>query len=104
MYDWWQFVLLHHYHKKATQNQTPKSFRICFNQTNSDVVVAMAQYSASAEEREVVDCFLDFHGTKESSKNKQNPVIDLLESLHLAQLESQNPLSFREEEDDKKIH
>ena len=46
----------------------------------------MALYSASAEEQDIVICFLDFHETKESPRNMQKLVVDFLESGQLAQL------------------
>ena len=42
-------------------------------------------YSASTEDLETIDCFLDFHETNESPKNTQNPVVDLLVSTQDAQ-------------------
>lgn len=43
-------------------------------QTNSQVVTARARYSASAEEREVVVCFLDLQDTRESPRKMHKPV------------------------------
>ena len=50
----------------------------------SQVQIAIALYSASAEDLETVDCFFDFHETNESPMNIQYPVIDLLVSGHVA--------------------
>ena len=44
----------------------------------------MARYSASAEDWDTIDCFLDFHDIKESPKNTQYPVVDLLVSTQEA--------------------
>ena len=43
---------------------------------------AKALYSASAEDRETVACFLDFQEIMESPMKMHNPVIDLLVSRH----------------------
>ena len=59
---------------------------------SSQAVVAMALYSASAEDRETVACFLDFQEIRESPRKMQNPVTDLRESGQPAQSASQNPL------------
>jgi hypothetical protein len=48
----------------------------------------MALYSASADDLEIVLCFLDFHEIKESLIKTQYPVIGLLVSGHAAQSES----------------
>lgn len=50
------------------------------NQISSLVVAARAWYSASADKRETVDCFLDFQEINESPRKIQKPVMDLLES------------------------
>ena len=46
---------------KGSGWEIPKSARSCFNQLSSQVVTAMARYSASAEERATVVCFLVRH-------------------------------------------
>jgi hypothetical protein len=58
-------------------------------------VDAIALYSASAEDRETVVCFLDFQEIKELSRKTQKPVTERLESKQPAQSESQNALSCR---------
>ena len=60
----------------------------------------MALYSASAEDLDMVVCFLDFQETKESPRKMQKPVVDLLESGQEAQLASKNCIK---EEAAKKI-
>lgn len=54
-------------------------------QTISHVTLAILLYSASAEEREAVVCFLDFQETRELNIKIQKPVTDLLESGKVAQ-------------------
>ena len=49
-----------------------KSRNNCLNQIISQVVEAIAIYLASAEDRDIVACFLDFHETRESPRNMQN--------------------------------
>ena len=80
-----------------------KSRNNCLNHIISQAVEAIALYSALAEERDIVACFLDFHETKESPRKMQNPVIDLLESKHLPQSTSQNALNLKLDLADKKI-
>ena len=52
--------------------------------TISHVATAMALYSASAEDLETVNCFLDFQDTKESPMKMLYPVTDFLVSEHEA--------------------
>ena len=65
-----------------------KSLSRANSQVISQVALAIALYSASAEERETIGCFLDFHEIKESPRKMQKPVTDLRESGHRAQSES----------------
>jgi hypothetical protein len=58
--------------------------------------MAMALYSASAEDLETMDYFLERHEMRESPKKMQKPVTDLRVSEHPAQSESQNPLNCKE--------
>ena len=51
----------------------------------SETATAMALYFDSAEDRETVCCFLDFHEIKDSPRKTQNPVTDLLVSGQEAQ-------------------
>ena len=80
----------------------PKSCNNCLIQSNSLVVAAKARYSASADEREMVDCLLDFHDTKESLRKTQTPETDLHESGQEAQSASEKAVSFKEEREEKK--
>lgn len=57
------------------------------------LVPGRARYSASAEERDVVDCFFDFQETKESPRKIQKPVTERLVSGQEAQSASQKALS-----------
>lgn len=61
-----------------------------------------ARYSAYMELLEMVFCFLDFHEIKESPRNTQNPVTDLLVSKHPAHSESLNAHSVNDDLADKK--
>jgi hypothetical protein len=75
-----------------------KSRRRENNQVSSQEQVAIDQYSASAEERETVCCFLDFQEIRASPRKTQNPVIECRESEQAAQSLSQKALSLRYEE------
>lgn len=50
--------------------------------TISHEATTIARYSASADNRETVCCFLDFQDINEPPRKTQNPVIDLLVSTH----------------------
>ena len=63
------------------------------SQVISQVVIAMALYSASPEDLETIDCFLECQEMRESPRKTQNPVTDLRVSEQPAQLESQKALS-----------
>lgn len=56
---------------------TPRSRSKPRNQTTSHTVLAMDRYSASAHDRETVDCFFVFHESNDSPSLMQKPVIDL---------------------------
>ena len=62
------------------------------------VVAAKALYSASADDLEMVGCFLDFQEIRESPKKMQNPVTDFLESAQVAQSASENARNWKEED------
>lgn len=60
-----------------------------FKSTNNwDILIkslvtdAKALYATNVEDLEVVDCFFDFHDTKESPRKMQNPETDILVSKH----------------------
>ncbi len=53
------------------------------------------RYSDSAEDLDMVYCFLDFQEIKEEPRKTQNPVMDRLVSKHPAQSASQKPLSVK---------
>ena len=80
----------------------PKSRRSWLIQSSSLVVAAKAQYLASAEEREMLDCFLDFHETKQSLRKTQKPETDFCESRHEAQSTYEKAVSLREKLEGKK--
>lgn len=65
-----------------------KSLSKTSNQTISQKVWAKARYSASANERDTVACFLDFQLIKESPIKTQKLVTDLRVSGQAAQSES----------------
>ena len=54
----------------------------------SQTATAIDLYSDSAEDRETVCCFFDFHEIKDSPRKTQKPVTDLLVSGHEAQFAS----------------
>ena len=60
---------------------------------SSLVVVARAQYSASAEERGTLVCFFAFQGISVSPMNMQKSVVDFRESMHDVQSASLNAFS-----------
>ena len=66
------------------------------------MVAAMARYSASAEEREMVGYFLDFQETSESPKKMQKPVVDFLESVQDPQSASVKALICNGDKAEKK--
>lgn len=61
---------------------------------SSHTVKARAWYSASAEDLDMVACFLDHHDINESPKKMQKPVVDFLVSMHMAQSESEKAFSW----------
>lgn len=61
------------------------------------------QYSASAKEREMKDCFLNFQETREFPRNTQQPMTLQCVSGHDAQSKSQNSLIRSLEEDESNI-
>ena len=68
----------------------------------SQVTLAMALYSASAEERDTVCYFLDFQEINESPRKTQKPLIDLLVSGQVAQSESTKAFNCIEDVEGKK--
>ena len=65
--------------------------------------MAMALYSASADDLETVDCFFYFHETRESPMNIQYLVTDLLVYGHEAQSKSVKPFTCNFELAEKKM-
>ena len=63
----------------------------------------MALYSASAEDLENIDCFLDFHEIRESPKKMQKLVVDLLVSIQDAQYASVYAFRCKSDLDDKRM-
>lgn len=64
------------------------------------MVIASARYSASADERETVDCHLDFHEIDEAFKKIQNHVVDFHVSRHEPQSASENTCNLIGEVED----
>lgn len=65
-------------------------------------MAAIARYSASAEEREMVDCFLDFQETKASPRKIQKPVVDFQESGQAVQSASEKAFNCKDDDDEKR--
>ncbi len=60
----------------------------------------MERYSASADDREIVGCFLDFQEMSEAPRKMQKPVVERLVSRHPAQSLSQKAFSLKSECDE----
>ena len=71
------------------------------NQTNSPTTFLSDLYLASADDNEIVSCFLDFQLIGLSPSKTKYPLTDLLESGHVAQSESQYALMVQSEFLDK---
>ncbi|MFS8011924.1 hypothetical protein Hanom_Chr14g01314711 [Helianthus anomalus] len=65
-----------------------RSLRSHLIQRTSLTVVAMALYSASADDRDTTDCFLDFQETGAPPRIRRYPVLDLLVMGQPSQSES----------------
>lgn len=65
------------------------------------MVAAMARYSASAVDLDIVDCFLAFHEIKESPKRMQKPVMDFLVSGHAPQSASEKAFKCNGDDEEK---
>jgi hypothetical protein len=74
-----------------------KSRSKAINQVSSHEQEAMERYSASADERETVCCFFDFHEMREAPRKTQKPVVERRVSKHPAQSLSQKALSLKSE-------
>ena len=61
-----------------------KSLKIDSNHIISQTTTAIALYSASADDLDIVVCFLDFQDINDSPKKMQYPVTDFLVSGHEA--------------------
>ena len=62
-----------------------KSFNNASSQVISQTITAIALYFASAKDLDTIDYFLDFQEIRESPKNMQYLVVDLLVSMQDAQ-------------------
>ena len=76
---------------------TPNSRRIPCNQTHYVVASTASLYSASADESEMVCCFLIDQKMGPSSRINKKPEFDFLLVGSPAQSESENPTSWSEE-------
>lgn len=94
----WDFVTKK---KVGADKLIQKSFKSWHIQTNSLEVATKVLYSASTEERAIVDCFLDFQETKESPKKTEKPVIDFLVLAQEAQSMLESALNYIEEDEAK---
>lgn len=78
----------------SIETETPNSVNKPVNHVISDTAAAMLLYSASAELRLMVCCFLDFYEIKEVPRFTTKPVTDLLVLGQDAQSESQYAVSW----------
>ena len=67
----------------------PQLLNSLTTQVTSEDVAAIALYSASEEDLETVDCFLDLHDIGDFPNKRMKPVTDLLQSGQAAQSESE---------------
>lgn len=74
-------ALLSQYNLTSYLCGIPRFDKRCFNQVISQQVEAMALYSASAENREIVVCFFLFQEIGDSPSRMQYKVTDHLVSL-----------------------
>lgn len=81
----WRAASLSQHNMVALGCLTSKSLRTHFSQVNSQHVKAMALYSASPVDLDVVVYFLDLQEAGDSPIITQSPEMDLLVSLHPAQ-------------------
>ena len=70
---------------------------------SSTLVDAKAQYSASALERDTVDCFLAFQDMQFPPMDTQNPVVDHIVMGHPAQSASLYPYRSRVLVDNRRV-
>lgn len=67
----------------------PNSLTKRVNHASSEHTLSMDQYSTSADDKETVACFLDFHEMGDRPNRIKKPLTDLLVIGHEAQSESQ---------------
>lgn len=84
-------------------NRICKSLRRLEIQINSLDTAARARYSASADERDTVACFLDFQLTREAPRNTQKLVMERRVSGQEPQSESTKALRLKSLEDGRSI-
>lgn len=99
----WIVAWLSQYKSTACGWEIERSKKSCLNQVNSVEMEAMARYYASTEDRETIVYFLDSQEMREWPKNMQYPVKYFLVSGQEAQSESQKPLRWSEDVEDKRI-
>ena len=91
----WSAAWLSQWSRVGWEWDIPRLWRRSLNHFNSPVTAVMDRYSASAEERDTVCCFLVFHEIGEDPSRTNHPVRDLRVKGHPAQSESHQPDSCR---------
>lgn len=71
------------------------SLNICWSHVNSAANEAMALYSASVDDLDMVFCFFDFQDMSEFPRKMMNPVVDLLQCKQETQSASEKALRVR---------
>ncbi|KAL4557732.1 hypothetical protein LXL04_035920 [Taraxacum kok-saghyz] len=82
-------AILSHFKGIGVMSDTCSSSRSRLNQANSEQTLRIDLYSASAEDKETVCCFLDFHAIGLPPNKMKYPLTDLLVKGQAAQSESQ---------------
>jgi hypothetical protein len=100
----WIAALLSQYNFADCGCEICKSVNNCFSQVISQHVEAIALYSASAKEREIVVCFFVFQEIGELPMSMQYPVTERRVSLQRAQSVSHKACNCLLLVADKKIH
>ncbi|KAJ0859067.1 hypothetical protein HanRHA438_Chr13g0608231 [Helianthus annuus] len=81
-------AVLSHFNSTGNSILTCNSCNTFTSHITSHKAAHIDLYSASAEDLDTTLCFLLFQEIKDFPRNIQNPVIDLLLSIHFAQSES----------------
>lgn len=83
---------------------TRKSVNNWWSQISSLTIETRAQYSASADDRKIVVCFLAFQEIIESPRKTQNLITDFRESKQEPQSASANAWSWKSNEEENNKH